>query len=239
MDTSVVACDDSDSEEVFEVSDSTPVRAGRVSESSHEQVGNSDVARMNSSSSSSCDDKASRSMHESPEPHLLLIDGTTSSGSGSVSVGVGHTISGQTVEWRPTTSTCLSKTDNGLNHHDGSGGHHHAKRRGRDLTPSCSDDLQQSPQNNLHGDGVHSGTVTVMIDPPDDEEQLFAESAENVGSRTESIFGQACASEEKSIDLFADLDDSDSEGEESEGTFLRKTCLLSRYDVRVRCTTAN
>ena len=200
MDTSVV-CDDSDSE-VFEVSGFTPAAMTRISESSHDQV--SSDARINSSSSSSCDDKGSRSLHESPEPCTP----------GSV---LGHTVSGQTVEWRPTG---LSKSEsNGIKRNRSSGG-----RRARE-TPS--DDLQ-SPQDNLHESAPHSGTVTVMIDPPNDEEQLFAESADDVASSSKHMFRLPSASEEERVDLFADLDDSDSEGEEAEGTFLMKTCLLSR-----------
>jgi hypothetical protein len=97
-------------------------------------------------------------------------------------------------------------------------------------TPS-NDDLQ-SPQdhhNNIHD---YSGIVTVMIDPPSDNRQLYtaesAASAVDLGPKL--VFRCPSASDEESIDLFADLDDSDSEGEEAEGgTALMKTCLLSRY----------
>ena len=200
MDTSVV-CDDSDSE-VFEVGNHTPALRSRISDSSHDRA--SSDARINSSSSSSCDDKGSRSLHESPEP---MLDG------GRTTNTLSHTVSGQTVEWRPS-----SRSHSGLKR-SGSG-----SRRSR-KTPS--DDLQ-SPPDNLHGSAAHSGTVTVMIDPPNDEQQLFGESAGGVGSGSRIAFRRSSASEEKTVDLFANLDDSDSEGEEIEGTALTKTCLLSR-----------
>ena len=194
-----MVCDDSDSE-VFEVGNHTPTARSRVSESSHDQA--SSDARINSSSSSSCDDKGSRSLHESPEP---MLDGGTNT--------LGHTVSGQTVEWRPS-----SRSHSGLKR-NGSGS--------RKTRKSPSDDLQ-SPPDNLHQSAVHSGTVTVMIDPPNDEQQLFGESAGDVGSDSKIVFRRPSASEEESVDLFANLDDSDSEGEETEGTALTKTCLLSR-----------
>ena len=216
METSVV-CDDSDSE-VFEASVSTPTAAhGRVSESSHDQA--SCDTRMNSSSSSSCDDKASRSLHESPEPPTML------DGAGSGAGTLGHTVSGQTVEWRPSASGSHGKSDNGLKR-SVSGGSSGGGRRSR-KTPS--DDLQSPPAgDNLRDTTAHSGTVTVMIDPPNDEQQLFAESANHIGSSSKLVFRRPSASEEESVDLFADLDDSDSEGEETEGTALTRTCLLSR-----------
>lgn len=195
MDTSI-ACNDSDSE-VFEVATGV-AQVSEAEEGGHSQTG-VDARTNTSSSSSSCDDpqgKASRSLHESPEP---LHEGS----------GLGHTISisGQTVEWRPE-----SKSDD-------------SQKNGR--TRKTPSDNQQSPQNGVH-DSVHGGTVTVMIDPPNDEEQLFAESADNVASGSKLVFRHSSTSEEETIDLFADLDDSDLESEEAEGTALMKTCLLSR-----------
>ena len=198
MDTSIV-CDDSDSE-VFEVGNHTPAPQSRISESSHDQA--SSDARINSSSSSSCDDKGSRSLHESPEP---MLDSSTNT--------LSHTVSGQTVEWRPS-----SRSHGGLKRSSS------GSRRSR-KTPS--DDLQ-SPPDNLHESAAHSGTVTVMIDPPNDEQQLFSESAGDIGSSSKIVFRRPSASEEETVDLFANLDDSDSEGEETEGTAVAKTCLLSR-----------
>ena len=231
MDTSVV-CDDSDSE-VFEVSGPTP--SATMADSLHNQssinntsatTGAVAAARMNSSSSSSCcDDRHSKaSSHESPEP-ALLIDGSNSAGGGHHTLHDNrhlhqhHTASGQTVEWRPMSS----KSAEG----DNSGGM--MLRNSRVVRKTPSDDLQSPLQdhNNIHD---YSGIVTVMIDPPSDNQQLYAESAaaaDDLGSKL--VFRRPSASEEESIDLFADLDDSDSEGEEAEGgTALIKTCLLSR-----------
>ena len=201
MDTSVV-CDDSDSE-VFEVGGSTP--AGTVVH--HDQSSVNAAARINSSSSSSCDDRHSKASHESPEPALL--DGSNS----RYHHHHHHTVSGQTVEWRPMTKS-----------EDGAASMMLRNDRVTRKTPS--DDLQSPQDNGIHDPAAHSGTVTVMIDPPNDEEQLFAESADDLGSRL--VFRRPSTSEEENIDLFADLDDSDSEGEEAGGTALTKTCLLSR-----------
>lgn len=226
MDTSVV-CDDSDSE-VFEVSGSTPaapVAAGATAstvESSHDQSSANAAARIYSSSSSSCDDRHSKaSSHESPEPTLL--DGSNSGGHHihhhHHHHHQHHTVSGQTVEWRPMNSKPA----------EDSSGTSMMLRNSRVMRKTPSDDLQ-SPQdhNNIHNLTTHSGTVTVMIDPPNDDQQLYAESAvDDLGSRL--VFRCPSASEEENIDLFADLDDSDSEGEEAEGgTAFMKTCLLSR-----------
>lgn len=228
MDTSVV-CDDSDSE-VFEVGVSTPAAtddhpAGVIN------TATTSVARMTSSSSSSCcdDGHSKTSSHASPEPTLL--DGGSHSSSGH-HVHHGHmhhhhphhhTVSGPTVEWRPMKSA--GEVDNG----GSSSGMMLRNSRVAGKT-STNDDLHvQSPQdhNNIHDYG---GIVTVMIDPPSDNRQLYAESAAaavDLGSKL--VFRCPSASDEESIDLFADLDDSDSEGEEAEGgTALMKTCLLSR-----------
>lgn len=201
METSAVACDDSDSE-VFEANCSAPSLLNRVSESSHEQA--STDTRINSSSSSSCDDKVPRSPHESPHTPIDVSSG-------------GHTVSGQTVEWRPTTKCAENNIGHGGS---GSGG----GRKRREVRKTPSDDLQ-SPSDDLHEALPHRGTLTVMIDPPNDEEQLFAESAGDTESNSRFTFRRPSNGEEE---IFADLDDSDSECEESEGTALTKTCLLSR-----------
>ena len=206
-------CDDSDSE-VFEVSGSTPAAAGIAATEGHDQSSLNAAARMNSSSSSSCDDRHSKaSSHESPEPTLL--DGSNSAHHLHHHHHQHHTVSGQTVEWRPMSSKSAE---------DGGG---MMLRNSGVARKTPSDDLQ-SPQdhNNIHD---YSGIVTVMIDPPSDNQQLYAESAaaDDLGSKL--VFRRPSASEEEDIDLFADLDDSDSEGEEAEGgTVLTKTCLLSR-----------
>ena len=104
-------------------------------------------------------------------------------------------------------------------------------RNSRVVRKTPSDDVQSPLQdhNNIHD---YSGIVTVMIDPPSDNQQLYAESAaaaDDLGSKL--VFRRPSASEEETVDLFADLDDSDSEGEEADregGTALIKTCLLSR-----------
>ena len=218
-------CDDSDSE-VFEVSGSTPgaaASAGGIAsavESSRDQSSANAAARIYSSSSSSCDDRHSKaSSHESPEPTLL--DGSNLGGHHMHHHHhQHHTVSGQTVEWRPMNSKPAE---------DSSSGASMMLRNSRVVRKTPSDDLQ-SPQdhNNIHDLAAHSGTVTVMIDPPNDDQQLYAESAvDDLGSKL--VFRCPSASEEENIDLFADLDDSDSEGEEAEGgTALTKTCLLSR-----------
>ena len=248
MDTSVV-CDDSDSE-VFEVGVSTPaaiddhqsMAAGIINTVT---AGAGAAARMTSSSSSSCcdDGHSKTSSHASPEPTLLLDGGSHSSsslggGGGGQHAHHGHvhhhhhhhhhTVSGPTVEWRPMNSgKSAGEIDNG-----GSSGSGMMLRNSRVVgKTSTNDDLHvQSPQdhhNNIHDYG---GIVTVMIDPPSDNRQLYAESAAaavDLGSKL--VFRCPSASDEESIDLFADLDDSDSEGEEAEGgTTLMKTCLLSR-----------
>ena len=204
MDTSV-ACDDSDSE-VFEANCSAPPPVlNRISESSHEQASPVDT-RINSSSSSSCDDKTSRSPHDR-EPSETTLDG-------------GSCQSGRTVEWRPTER--CSENDLG---HSASGG---SRRRRGGARKTPSEDLQ-SPPNAVHeASPPHRGTLTVMIDPPNDEEQLFAESAYDAEPHSRFSFRRSSDDNEESVDIFADLDDSDSECEETEGTALTKTCLLSR-----------
>ena len=212
MDSSVV-CDDSDSE-VFEVSGSVPAAAGIAVTESHDQSSVNAAARINSSSSSSCDDRHSKaSSHESPEPTLL--DGSNSGHHVHHHHHQQHTVSGQTVEWRPMSNKSAEDSSAMM------------LRNSRVVRKTPSDDLQ-SPQdhNNIHD---YSGIVTVMIDPPSDNQQLYAESAavDDLGSKL--VFRCPSANEEENIDLFADLDDSDSEGEEAEGgTALTKTCLLSR-----------
>ena len=217
MDTGIV-CDDSDGE-VFEVSSSAVV-TGEVVASTRAGAESCDqssvnVARINSTSSSSCDDRHSKaSSHASPEPSLL--DGANPEH--RVHRHHHHTVSGQTVEWRPMSSKSGGEEE-------GSG---IIIRNSQMVRKTPTDDMQ-SPQdhNDIHDLAApHSGTVTVMIDPPNDEEQLYAESADSLGSKL--VFRCPSASEEENIDLFADLDDSDSEGEEAEGMALVKTCLLSR-----------